>query len=167
MCSSWSEARVGRRAQPPPSDPGLRLPEPLPQLEIKVPILMYHRINVSPPGTPSMEQRLTVHPGDFARQMRWLKQRGYRTITQRELFEALFQGGRLGPKPIMITFDDGYRDLYENASPVLARLGMRATAYVVSSRLKNGYPLFLSWRLLRQLPSRGIEIGSHTATMSV
>ena len=51
-----------------------------------------------------------------------------------------------------------------NASPVLARLGMRATAYVITSRLKNGYPLFLTWRLLRQLPSRGIEIGSHTAT---
>jgi peptidoglycan/xylan/chitin deacetylase (PgdA/CDA1 family) len=161
---SWPATGVGRRAEPSPSDRRLRLPEPLPQREIKVPILMYHLINVSPPGTPSMERRLTVHPADFARQMSWLKQHGYRTITQRELFEALFQGRRLGPKPILITFDDGYRDLYENASPVLARLGMRATAYVVSRRLKNGYPLFLTWRLLRQLPSRGIEIGSHTAT---
>jgi peptidoglycan/xylan/chitin deacetylase (PgdA/CDA1 family) len=163
-CSSWPAAGASRRAEPPPSDRRLRLPEPLPQREIKVPILMYHLINVSPPGTPSMERRLTVHPTDFARQMKWLKQHGYRTITQRELFEALFEGRRLGPKPILITFDDGYRDLYENASPVLARLGMRATAYVVSRRLKNGYPLFLTWRLLRQLPSRGIEIGSHTAT---
>jgi peptidoglycan/xylan/chitin deacetylase (PgdA/CDA1 family) len=163
-CSSWPAAGAGRFAEPPPSGRRLRLPEPLPQREIKVPILMYHRINVSPPGTPSMERRLTVHPADFARQMRWLEQHGYRTVTQRELFEALFQGRRLGPKPILITFDDGYRDLYENASPVLARLGMRATAYVVSRRLKNGYPLFLTWRLLRQLPSRGIEIGSHTAT---
>ena len=160
---SWPATSVGR-AEPPPSDRRLHLPEPLPQREIKVPILMYHLINVSPPGTPSMERRLTVHPADFARQMRWLKQHGYRTITQRELFEALFRGRRLGPKPILITFDDGYRDLYVNASPVLARLGMRATAYIVTRRLKNGYPLFLSWRLLRQLPSRGIEIGSHTAS---
>jgi peptidoglycan/xylan/chitin deacetylase (PgdA/CDA1 family) len=125
---------------------------------------MYHRINVSTPGTPSMERRLTVHPADFARQMTWLKQHGYRAVTQRELFDALFEGRRLGPKPILITFDDGYRDLYENASPVLARLGMPATAYVISSRTKNGYPTFLTWRLLRQLESRGIEIGSHTAT---
>jgi peptidoglycan/xylan/chitin deacetylase (PgdA/CDA1 family) len=161
---SWPATDGGRRAEPSPTDRRLRLPEPLPQREIKVPILMYHLINVSSPETPSMERRLTVHPADFARQMRWLKHHGYRTITQRELFEALFQGRRLGPKPILITFDDGYRDLYENASPVLARLGMRATAYVVSRRLKNGYPLFLTWRLLRQLPSRGIEIGSHTAT---
>jgi peptidoglycan/xylan/chitin deacetylase (PgdA/CDA1 family) len=41
---------------------------------------------------------------------------------------------------------------------------MRATAYVISSRTKNGYPLFLTWRLLRQLESRGVEIGSHTVT---
>lgn len=162
--SSWPAAGASQRAEPSPSDRRLRLPEPLPQREIKVPILMYHLIAVSPPGTPSTERRLTVHPADFARQMRWLKQHGYRTVTQRELFEALFQGRRLGPKPILITFDDGYRDLYVNASPVLARLGMRATAYVISSRLKNGYPLILTWRLLRQLPSRGIEIGSHTAT---
>ena len=161
--SSWPAASAGS-AEPLPSERRLRLPEPLPQREIKVPILMYHLINVSPPGTPSMERRLTVHPDDFARQMRWLKQHGYRTVTQRELFEALFQGRSLGPKPILITFDDGYRDLYVNASPVLARLGMRATAYIVTSRLKNGYPLFLSWRLVRQLPSRGIEIGSHTAS---
>ena len=125
---------------------------------------MYHRINVSRPGTPAMERRLTVHPADFARQMRWLKRKGYRTVTQRELFEALFRGRRLGRKPILLTFDDGYRDLYENASRVLARLGMRATAYVISSRTKNGYPVFLTWRLLRQLEARGIEIGSHTVT---
>ena len=161
--SSWAAVGAGS-AEPPPSERRLRLPEPLPQREIKVPILMYHLINVSPPGTPAMERRLTVHPDDFARQMRWLKQHGYRTITQLELFEALFRGRRLGPKPILITFDDGYRDLYVNASPVLARLGMRATAYIVTSRLKNGYPLFLSWRLVRQLPSRGIEIASHTAS---
>jgi peptidoglycan/xylan/chitin deacetylase (PgdA/CDA1 family) len=160
-CSSWPAA--GQRAEASPSE-RLRLPEPLPRREIEVPILMYHRINVSRPGTPSMERRLTVHPADFARQMKWLKQHGYRTVTQRELFEALFRSRRLGTKPILITFDDGYRDLYENASPVLTRFGMRATAYVISSRTKNGYPLFLTWRLLHQLESRGVEIGSHTAT---
>jgi peptidoglycan/xylan/chitin deacetylase (PgdA/CDA1 family) len=142
----------------------LTLPATLPQRQIRVPILMYHRINVSPPGTSSMERRLTVHPADFARQMRWLKQHGYRAVTQRELFDALFLGRRLAPKPILITFDDGYRDLYENASQVLAQLDMRATAYVISGRTKNGYPTFLTWRLLRQLEARGIEIGSHTAT---
>lgn len=168
-CSAPSTASVGGpsatvRVRSEPGPERLRLPAQLPHREIVVPILMYHRINVSRPGTPSMERRLTVHPADFVRQMKWLKQHGYRAVTQRELFDALIHGARLGPKPILLTFDDGYRDLYENASRVLARLGMRATAYVISGRTKNGYPVFLTWRLLRQLEARGIEIGSHTVT---
>jgi peptidoglycan/xylan/chitin deacetylase (PgdA/CDA1 family) len=140
----------------------LRLPSKLPARRVVVPILMYHRINVVRPSTPAASRGLTVHPADFARQMRWLKRQGYRTITQRELFEALMCGRRLGPKPIMITFDDGYRDNFFKASPVLLRLGMRATAYVVAGRISGRDPSFLTWPLLRALERRGIEIGSHT-----
>jgi peptidoglycan/xylan/chitin deacetylase (PgdA/CDA1 family) len=140
----------------------LRLQRDLPDRKVVLPILMYHRINVIKPSTPAESRGLTVHPADFARQMRWLKRQGYRTITQRELFEALMCGRRLGPRPIMITFDDGYRDNFFKASPVLARLGMRATAYVVSGRISGRDPSFLTWPLLRALEKRGIEIGSHT-----
>jgi peptidoglycan/xylan/chitin deacetylase (PgdA/CDA1 family) len=149
-------ARVAERLCP------LRLPGELPDRRVVVPILMYHRINVVTSSTPAASRGLTVHPHDFARQMTWLKRRGYRTITQRELFEALMCGRRLGPRPIMITFDDGYRDNFFKASPVLARLGMRATAYVVSGRISGRDPSFLTWPLLKALERRGIEIGSHT-----
>lgn len=94
--------------------------------------------------------------------MRWLKRHGYRTVTQRKLFDALFRGRSLGPKPILITFDDGYCDVFYKASPVLARLGMRATAYVISDRIRNNDGLFLPMRLLRALELRGVEIGSHS-----
>jgi peptidoglycan/xylan/chitin deacetylase (PgdA/CDA1 family) len=96
--------------------------------------------------------------------MRWLRRHDYRTITQRELFEALMCGRRLGRKPIMITFDDGYRDDYRNASPVLARHDMRATAYVISGRISGDDPSFLTWRQVRALERRGVEIGSHTVS---
>jgi peptidoglycan/xylan/chitin deacetylase (PgdA/CDA1 family) len=140
----------------------LGLPPRLPARQIVVPILMYHRINVVKPSTPAESRGLTVHPAVFARQMTWLKRQGYRTITQRELFEALMCGRSLGPKPIVITFDDGYRDVFFKASPVLKRLGMRATAYVVSGRISGRDPSFLTWPLLHALERRGIEIGSHT-----
>jgi peptidoglycan/xylan/chitin deacetylase (PgdA/CDA1 family) len=130
--------------------------------QLAVPILMYHRINVVTPATPPQSRALTVDPAEFARQMSWLKRAGYRTIGQRELYEALTCGRRLGPKPIMITFDDGYRDTFFKASPVLARLGMRATAYVVSGRISGPDPSFLTWPLLHALERRGIEIASHT-----
>lgn len=140
----------------------LRLPARLPDRQVAVPILMYHRINVVTPATPAASRPLSVHPADFARQMAWLKRHRYRTITQRELFEALMCGRPLGPRPIMITFDDGYRDVFFKASPVLMRLGMRATAYVVSGRISGRDPSFLTWPLLHALERRGIEIGSHT-----
>src|SRR5919108_5491893 len=87
-------------------------------------------------------------------------QQGYHAITQREVFDALVCGRPLGPKPIMITFDDGYRDKLYKTSPVLARLGMRATAYVIAGRTSNGDPSFLTWGMLRALERRGVEIGS-------
>ena len=148
------------------SDPNggceLRMPARPPARQLPVPILMYHRINVVTPSTPAESRGLTVHPADFARQMGWLKRHGYSTVTQRELFDALMCGRPLPTRPIVITFDDGYRDVFFKASPVLVRHGFRATAYVVSSRISNGDASFLTWSQLRALERRGIEIGSHT-----
>jgi peptidoglycan/xylan/chitin deacetylase (PgdA/CDA1 family) len=151
------EAHTGERPKE-----RLHLPVPLPRRQLVVPILMYHRINVADPSTPAVSRRLTVDPTDFAQQMSWLKRRGYRTVTQRELFDALCRRRLIGRRPILITFDDGYRDVFFNASPVLVRHGFRATAYVVSGRISNGDPSFLTWPLLHALERRGIEIGSHT-----
>jgi peptidoglycan/xylan/chitin deacetylase (PgdA/CDA1 family) len=139
----------------------LSLPARLPARLLAVPILMYHRVHASPTAA---ERPLTVSPAAFARQMAWLDRRGYRTITQRQLFDALFRGAALPRKPLVITFDDGYTDVLRHASPVLVRRGMRGIAYVISGRLRNGYPIFLSGWQLRVLERRGIEIGSHTVT---
>jgi hypothetical protein len=114
VAGASSVVRSDTQAEPP-----LTLPARLPQRELRVPILMYHRINAAPPAS---QRRLTVHPADFARQMGWLKRNGYRTITQRELYDALVLGRRLGPKPILITFDDGYSEVFHEALPVLRRL---------------------------------------------
>ncbi|HEU5064977.1 MAG TPA: polysaccharide deacetylase family protein [Gaiellaceae bacterium] len=155
---SWSGPGVGVRSST-QAEPPLTLPAPLPNRQVRVPILMYHRVHATPPAS---QRPLTVHPADFARQMRWLKQHGYRTITQRELYEALFLGKRLGPKPILITFDDGYSEVFHKAVPVLKRLDMRATAYVISGRTLRSDTVFLTWHLLRALERDGVEIGSHT-----
>jgi peptidoglycan/xylan/chitin deacetylase (PgdA/CDA1 family) len=140
----------------------LRLPTKLPDRTLRVPILTYHRIDFPNRSLPQITQRLTVDPGDFARQMSWLKSHGYHALKQRQLFSALVGGGRLPSKPVMITFDDGYRNVYGKASPVLARLRMNATAYVITDRISGPDPSFLTWGHLRRLESRGIEIGSHT-----
>ena len=64
----------------------------------------------------------------------------------------------------MITFDDGYRDVLWHAAPVLHRLHMPATEYVITGRISNGDPSFLTWPELVKLEQLGVTIGSHTVT---
>jgi peptidoglycan/xylan/chitin deacetylase (PgdA/CDA1 family) len=145
-----------------PSRARLTLPTTLPGRTLTVPILMYHRIDALKPTLPAITRSLTVAPKDFAAQMVWLRGHGYHAITQEQLFAALERGRKLPAKPIMITFDDGYRDVLRNAAPWLKRLGMPATAYVITSRISNGDVSFLSWAQLHALEQSGVEIGSHT-----
>jgi peptidoglycan/xylan/chitin deacetylase (PgdA/CDA1 family) len=125
---------------------------------------MYHRIDSLKPSLPPITLRLTVAPGDFATQMTWLKTHGYHDVTQLQVFDALEHGTRLPPRAIMITFDDGYRDVFGKASPILRRLRMPATAYVITDRISGSDSSFLTWGNLRALEQRGITIGSHTVT---
>ena len=125
---------------------------------------MYHRIGKIGPGLAPITQRLSVEPDDFADQMRWLKRDGFHAVTQAQAFDALEHGAALPRHPIMITFDDGYRGVWANALPVLVRLRMPATAYVITSRISNGDPSFLTWGQLHALQRHGVTIGSHTVT---
>ena len=140
----------------------LRLPRLLGRTTIDLPILMYHRIGPLSPSLPAMTRALTVAPATFARQMDWLIRHGYHAISQRQAFAALEQGAPLPPKPVMITFDDGYRDVLWNAAPLLYRLGLPATAYVITGRISGSDSSFLTWDELRLLEARGVGIGSHT-----
>jgi peptidoglycan/xylan/chitin deacetylase (PgdA/CDA1 family) len=141
----------------------LTLPARLPVRTLSVPILMYHRIDVLRPTLPAITRALTVAPGDFASQMRWLAAHGFHTITQEQLFAALEHGRRLPARPVMITFDDGYRDVWLNAAPVMRALRMHGTAYVITNRVSGSDPFdFLSWKQLNDLQRDRIEIGSHT-----
>ena len=109
-----------------------------------------------------MTQRLTVQPRAFASQIRWLKTHGYNTLTQSRLYAALVNGGRLPRRPVVVTFDDGYRDVLSSAAPVLQRFGMHAISYVITGRASGFDPGFLTWRQLERLERAGVEIGSHT-----
>jgi peptidoglycan/xylan/chitin deacetylase (PgdA/CDA1 family) len=143
--------------------PGLlSLPAVLPDRTMDVPILMFHRIDVLRPTLVAITRRLTVAPGTFAAEMHWLWSRGYHPLRQLQLFDALEHGAPLPSHPIMITFDDGYRDVLANAAPVLERYRFPATEYVITARISGPDPSFLSWGDLAQLEASDVEIGSHT-----
>lgn len=123
-----------------------------------VPILMYHVIGDQ---AESPYQELYVRPQDFARQMQWLAQAGFQAVTLKQLYRYWFPPHHpLPPHPVVITFDDGYRSVYDNAFGVLKKLGFPATVFVVGKFLDS--PYFLSPDQLKEMANQGWEIGSHT-----
>ena len=156
-------AAIGVGAAAAAPSPAVATPQADPRTA-RVPILMYHRIGKAHASSPAATRRLTVDAGTFAQQMRWLHRNGYRTLTQQTLYDALMRGKPLPPKPVLITFDDGYDDVLRFALPVLERFRMRATAYVITGRSNDWRSSFLSWFELRELDRRGIEIASHTVS---
>jgi peptidoglycan/xylan/chitin deacetylase (PgdA/CDA1 family) len=86
-----------------------------------VPILEYHVL-----GRPQTEvpyPDLYVPRASFRKQMDWLDQQGYQAVTLEQVEEAWYHGGTLPPKPIVISFDDGYRPQYTFALPTLSKHG--------------------------------------------
>ncbi len=125
-----------------------------------VPILMYHVIADPPPGAPYPE--LFVSEADFAAQMRWLARHGYQAVTQRDLWNHWHRGAALPPRPIVLSFDDGYRSVADAAFP---HLQPRSWPGVLNLTVKNlRVSGGLSESRVRRLISAGWELASHTLT---
>ncbi|MCS7261247.1 MAG: polysaccharide deacetylase family protein, partial [Anaerolineae bacterium] len=102
------------------------LPVPTPDgvaRTVDVPILMYHYISKPPPDADRYRRDLSLAPEDFEAHLAWLRSQGYQGITLHALVFHLVAGWPLPEKPIVLTFDDGYRDHYTNAFPLLQRYG--------------------------------------------
>jgi peptidoglycan/xylan/chitin deacetylase (PgdA/CDA1 family) len=143
----------------------LALPARLRPGTVTLPVLMYHRVDRPTAGMPAMTRRLTVAPADFAAEMSWLAGHGYHAITEREAYEAVVRGRPLRHRAVLITFDDGYRDVFRYAVPVLQRFRMPATAFVITNRTSDRRGgTWLSWGELREMERLGLDIGSHTVS---
>ncbi len=118
-----------------------------------VPILSYHKVG-------DTEEAYSVAPGDFERQMAYLADKGYTAVTMADLVNHMTAGKPLPPRPVVITFDDGYADNYYTALPIMAKYGMRATVFVVTDFLDERP--YLTWDEVKALRAAGTEIGSHT-----
>ncbi len=124
---------------------------------ITVPVLMYHHVSWEvDPAAPD----LTVSPKDFADQVLYFKHQGYETITLSQLHKELFGQEEIPPKPIVFTFDDGYRDVFENAVPVLMQNGYVGSFAIATELL--GRPTYAVWDDVIAAQKQGMEIISHT-----
>lgn len=125
---------------------------------VRVPVLTYHRV-VKLPAVGQLD--LIVDPSTFAAELAALAHAGYHTITQAQLFDALYKGAALPPKPIIISVDDGYVDDVRTILPDLRRFHMVGTFFVITGRMTE--PGFVSAAQIRQLDHAGMDVGDHTA----
>lgn len=132
-----------------------------------VPILMYHEI-ADPADTDS---QLAVPPSAFARQLGYLHDEGFQTVSAGTLAEIMNGGaGRLPDRAVVLTFDDGFADFHGQALPLLDRYGLTATLYVTTGWVQDAGPLpaglrpgrMLCWSQVAEAAAAGIEIGAHS-----
>lgn len=93
----------------------------------RIPVLTYH--SVSARGQWLKMPDLVVPLDSFDRQMQWLKQHGYRTVSLDELYELRRTGKKPG-KAVALTFDDGYLDAWVAVAPVLEKYALKGTVFV-------------------------------------
>lgn len=130
---------------------------------------MYHNIDTPPRG--ARIPNLYVTPRMFRFQMWYLKRSGFKVLSLPELLASVAAGNRT-ENVAAITFDDGYRDFYINAYPILKQYGYPSTVYIVSdlagkantwdAKNENISKPLMSWDMIRAISKQGVEIGSHT-----
>ncbi len=136
------------------------VPTPTPPLEytdpgyIVAPILLYHHI-----ADPGYITRYYVTPDMFRTQLQKLREWGYTSITVSELVNVLIHGGELPARPVVITFDDGNNDIYDNAFPIMQEMGFVGTFYIVGNRLHSNY--YVHPDEIQQMSNADWEIGDH------
>jgi peptidoglycan/xylan/chitin deacetylase (PgdA/CDA1 family) len=128
----------------------------------RVPILMYHYLGIPPPDADKYRLDLTVTPANFDAQMEYLAIEGYHPIRLSDLTEHLLNGKPLPSKPIVLTFDDGYADNFENAFPILKNYKFPATFFLITQLIDEKRPGYMTWDQAEEMAIEGMEIGAHT-----
>jgi peptidoglycan/xylan/chitin deacetylase (PgdA/CDA1 family) len=151
---------------PPPlalSNPAL-LPTPAGGLTdtVKVPILMYHYISDPPEDADIYREDLSVAPAAFREQLQYLADNGYTSIDLYDLALAVTRRQALPPKPVILSFDDGYVDNYTNAFPLLQEFGFTGTFFIITAFVDNQNPAYMSWPMISEMAAAGMRIESHS-----
>ena len=136
----------------------------------RIPVLMYHSIAAEGPASLAQWR---LHPRLLDEQLAYLQRQGYRSVTSRDLAAFLRNGQAPAGRPVLLTFDDGYRDFLLTAWPLLQRYGFTADVFLVTDRVggsadwdrSHGAPApLMGWAEIARLQRAGVNFGSHFAT---
>lgn len=132
-----------------------------------VPILTYHSIDDS-------GSLLSTSPRLFSQQMRFLKEKDFRVISLKMLVEHFSRQAPLHPRSVVLTFDDGYKNNYEMALPILKSFDFSATFFIATDFIGKKSPwmkndlsvdlLILSWDEIKEMAENGMDIQPHSCS---
>jgi peptidoglycan/xylan/chitin deacetylase (PgdA/CDA1 family) len=135
--------------------------------EAPVPVLMYHSVAAAPNDAT---RALSVAPEAFAEQMAMIGDLGLTPVDTADLAAGWRSGRPLPPRPVLITFDDGYEGVHRHALPVLAKHGFASTLFVSTGWIRGAHDMgggldaMLDWDQVRELAAADVEIGGHSHT---
>lgn len=134
---------------------------------------MYHYLSDPPRRADRYRRDLSVSPALFEQHLAYLRDLGYQSITLDRLLRYLALGEPLPERPIIITFDDGYADNYQNAFPLLQKYGFGGTFFVVTElaeRASTGMAEpdgtvyaddYMTWAQMQEMLAGGMDIQCH------
>jgi peptidoglycan/xylan/chitin deacetylase (PgdA/CDA1 family) len=126
-------------------------------------ILVYHTIEPKSNKKESkMQRHYHITPENFRAQMRYLKENGYSVISMKDYVGYLNSQNNVPEKSVVLTFDDGWKNQYTYAYPILKEFGYTATFYIIT-KVTDG-KTYMSWNDIIDLDKNGMNIESHTQT---
>ncbi len=119
-------------------------------------VLQYHHISDTTPASTS------TSPERFAMHLAYLEKHDFDVVPLEQLVQMVRSGQLLPDRTVAITFDDGYRSIYDTAYPMLKSRGWPFTVFVNSEPHDHRQPSFMTWEQLREISRNGGTIANHT-----
>lgn len=121
-------------------------------------VLQYHHVADDTPAVTS------ITPEQFAQHLDYLDKHDYQVLAISEAKQRLESGQDIPEKAVVITFDDGYKNVYDNAADLLADYQFPYTVFVNPALLEQSPSAYMSWEQLRDIQQRGATIANHGQT---
>lgn len=130
---------------------------------VKVPIVAYHSVRAYIKGESTYQDAYDITPELLEEQLKYIRDHGYTTITFADVIANFEHGTPLPPKPVILSFDDGWRNEYEHAFPLLKKYNMKGTFFIFTNPI-NRKEHWMTWDEIKEMEAAGMEIGGHSRT---
>ncbi len=134
-------------------------------LSVHVPTMIYHSVRPYIKGESKYQDQYDVTPELLEEELIYLRDNGYTTVDYRDIIAHWGSSTATFPKqPVMLTFDDGWKNQFQYAYPVLKKYHMKAVFFVFTNPIDHKNKHWMSWSEVKELDASGFEIGGHSRT---